>query len=249
MSLSIEKWHARFVQQAGWSHTLRHYLLKQAGLTPGARVLEVGCGTGAALSDLPTGFVLTGIDLDLARLGFARELLPGAHLAAADAHLLPIATGSVEAAFCHYLLLWVGQPRQVLAEMRRVTRSGGWVFAFSEPDYGGRLDSPAGLEALGAAQRESLISQGANPTLGRVLPGLFAEAGLASVQWGVLGSERRGLAAPEEVDMEWAVLRADLAPHMQAATLDVLESLDRKAWSTGERVLFVPTFYAAGQVP
>jgi SAM-dependent methyltransferase len=249
MSLSMDVWHARFAQQAGWSHTLRQHLLGMAGLPGRARVLEVGCGTGAVLEGLPPGHSPVGIDIDLARLHYAAGRLPAVYLCAADAHRLPLPSSAFDAAFCHYLLLWLRRPAEALSEMRRVTRPGGWVFAFSEPDYGGRIDRPDALQALGEAQAESLAAQGADTRMGRGLPALFAAVGFDAVQWGVLAAERRSPPNPAETDLEWAILRADLAGRFSPEALGELEALDRRSSASGERVLFIPTFYAAGRVP
>ena len=52
---------------------------------PGAhRILELGCGTGAVLAGLGSGFDLTGIDLSAAMLAHARRRTPGARLLEAD---------------------------------------------------------------------------------------------------------------------------------------------------------------------
>ena len=49
--------------------------------------------------------------------------------------------------------------------------------------------------------------------------------------------------------MEWAVINSDLAGiRFQPAEIQKIKSLDEKAWASGERVLFVPTFYAWGRV-
>lgn len=49
--------------------------------------------------------------------------------------------------------------------------------------------------------------------------------------------------------MEWAVLAADVKKiNKKIAVLQALKERDQKAWALGERVLFVPTFYAWGRV-
>ncbi len=64
-------WHARFLQQASWTKDLRAYLFEQAGLARAQSVLEVGCGTGAILSDLQGEAAIHGLDLDPLRLAEA----------------------------------------------------------------------------------------------------------------------------------------------------------------------------------
>ena len=86
-----------------------------------------------------------------------------------DAHQLPLADGCFDVCLCHFLLLWVTDPIQVLQEMYRVTRSGGVVMALAEPDYGSRIDYPQELSLLGKWQMDSLEQQGADPFIGRKL--------------------------------------------------------------------------------
>jgi hypothetical protein len=44
-------------------------------------------------------------------------------------------------------------------------------------------------------------------------------------------------------------LRNDLSEAIPLEELDALERIDRQANQAGERILFVPTFYAWGRVP
>lgn len=252
MSITPEGWHARFLQQAGWTRQARRYLLERIGPVEAGRVLEVGCGTGAVLAELGEGCV-HGLDIRLDYLQLARRNVPLARLAQGDAHHLPYAAGSFEATCCHFLLLWVPDPLGVVSEMRRVTQPGGAVLLMAEPDYGGRIDFPAELAALGEWQRQALRLAGANPDIGRELAGLLSQNGLADIEWGVLGGSWSGQPAPEDWEMEWRVLRADLEhiPNLlpeREAEIDALQELDRRAWGRWERVLFVPTFYAWGRV-
>ena len=53
-------WHQRYTQQAKWTYSLRKYLFEKGGLPRLARVLEVGRGTGAILSEISTAGTLHG---------------------------------------------------------------------------------------------------------------------------------------------------------------------------------------------
>jgi SAM-dependent methyltransferase len=265
-------WHARFTQQAGWTEALRRYLFERAGLAPGQRLLEVGCGTGAVLSSsILQDCQLVGLDLDREFLQQAQQnlaaiprnigytqpsshtLTPGIHtdrtvaLVQGDAHKLPYGDAAFDIVFCHFLLLWVRDPAQVVGEMRRVTRPGGWVLALAEPDYGGRVDYPEDLIELGRLQEAALRRQGAETRLGRRLSALFHAAGLVEIETGVLGGQWRAAPTAAERQQEWDVLQADLGAAVPSAELSRLRRLDEQAWLRGERALFVPTFYAMGK--
>jgi SAM-dependent methyltransferase len=250
-------WHTRFLQQAQWTRELRAYVFDMTGLTAARRALEVGCGTGAILADLSTPASVHGLDLDAGRLAEARLHAPAACLARGDAACLPYPSAAFDITFCHFLLLWLQTPLQALGEMKRVTRAGGYVLALAEPDYSKRIDQPKSLRPLGRWQAESLWRQGADPALGGRLAELFAEAGITLLEAGSLrgspgSSTGRGRGTrpltPEEREMEWAVLEADLAGFVPAWKLKRMKKLDEEAWQRGERVLHVPTYYAVGQV-
>lgn len=251
--LSQAEWHQRFVQQARWTQAIRRYLYQKVQIQNTRRVLEVGCGTGAILSDLlaSTTAQVTGIDLAFDRLVFARSIASGAHLAAADGLRLPFPPGAFDIALCHFYLLWVAQQVQALREMARVTRSGGYVIALAEPDYGGRIDYPDPLAELGQAQEQALQQQGADPRTGRRLAELMLSAELKEVQTGLLGGEWSSANPPSRdfLKQEWAVLEQDLRGTLSPTGLERLKEIDQAAWDRGERILFVPTFYAIGKVP
>ncbi len=120
-----------------------------AGIEPGMRVLEVGCGDGlltidGGLADRigPTGS-LTAVDPSMGMLARARRKLqesprPWVNFVKASAEALPFAGGSFDAvigaAFLH-----LTDVQKALAEMRRVTRDGGSVSGFNL--------LPAGMDA------------------------------------------------------------------------------------------------------
>jgi ubiquinone/menaquinone biosynthesis C-methylase UbiE len=116
-------WHARYLRQAAWTRDLRKYLLEQAGCACANRILEVGCGSGAVLSELPKPAARYGLDLDAAALAECRINAPKSLIIRADGHHIPYPDKSFDIAYCHYLLLWVKDPLQVVREMARVSRT------------------------------------------------------------------------------------------------------------------------------
>ena len=96
-----------------------------------ARVLELGCGPGFFTPHLagrvPAGFLLA-MDLQPDMLTIARERVARhthVHVACGDAMDLPLATGSLDAAFVATMLGEVPDPGACIAEVRRVLADGG----------------------------------------------------------------------------------------------------------------------------
>lgn len=239
-------WHARYTQQAGWTAQTRRYLYEKAGLTQASRVLEPGCGTGAILTDCPANS-LHGLDWDRDHLRTAQKTVPRAALVQADAVHLPYPNAVFDACLTHYFLLWVDAER-VMAEMIRVIRPGGVILALAEPDYGGRIDYPVVLAEIGRLQAEALSRQGADTQMGRKLAELFTVAGLQNVTSGVMGGEWTQKPSAVDREMEWDTLTSDLAGSLDPDRLSALRQLDSAAWQRGDRILYVPTFYAIGWV-
>ncbi|MEW6180126.1 MAG: class I SAM-dependent methyltransferase [Chloroflexota bacterium] len=242
-------WHQRFTQQARWTAQLRSYLTKKAGIHPHHRVLEVGCGSGAVLSDFKAHPFHFGLDINFENLHLARPRIATAQLTCGDAHHLPYPDGSMDFTICHFLLMWVNG-EEAVKEMRRVTRRGGAVIAMAEPDYGGRIDFPPSLAAIGTYQTQSLRDQGADPYTGRKLRSWFRSAGLVEIETGVIGAQWQNKNIDlAEISLEWEVIRSDLQNYLPPEELQALETADVHSWQEGTRILFVPTFYAIGFVP
>ena len=231
---------------------MRAHILHATGLDiTSGRILEVGSGTGAILQSLAESSAATlyGLDHKFEYLQESHKNTAGARRACGDACHLPYLTNSLDGAYCHFLLLWLADPAQALQEMRRVVRRGGWVIAFAEPDHTARIDHPAALQTLGTRQTTALRQQGADPAIGRALRGLFAQAGLQNVQAGLISGHWNDAFNPADWQQEWNILQADLENTIPSAELEHLKEIDRVAWQSGERILYIPTFYAWGQVP
>lgn len=256
MPLKAADWHKRFTQQAGWTSTSRQYLFKLAGITGDSLLLDLGCGTGAIAADLTGGASRSpvGIDISTEFLALAVDLVPDGRFVNGDGHELPFRQASFDACYCHYVLMWVEDPLLVLQEMARVTKPGSAVLALAEPDYGGRIDFPVRLEPLKELQTSGLQHLGADPELGRKLKGLFHRAGLVDITAGIIGAQWTSAPSREEFDSEWEVIRHDLEVLGKEksgllGSSEEMQMIDREAWRSGQRVLYVPTFYALGKVP
>ncbi len=240
-------WHKRYRQQANWTRELRKYIFSEIELDGSHRVLEVGCGTGAILStiDLP----VHGLDIQLASLKEAQNHVPTSPLTCADAFFLPYADASFDIVYCHFLLLWLPAPERALSEILRITRAGGHIIAFAEPDYTQRVDEPAALTELGEWQRDSLRAQGADPAIGANLAELFYGAGIEIVEAGAISTSAPDSFSAEEWALEWATLAADLAGNIPDERIQKMKILDKQARENGERILYVPTHYCWGRTP
>lgn len=242
--------HRRYLAQAGWTRSIRQHLLEMAGFVPGDWVLEVGSGTSAITSELSRGHLHTiGIDIDFPATRFAQQRDPTSSYAVSDGCQLPFGAETFDAVVCHFLLLWVEDPGRIVAEMLRVVRPGGWIIAFAEPDYGGRIDFPGELETTGELQIKALQEAGADPYLGRRLRALFQASGAEDVLTGVLGAEWRPDDLPQILASEWELLQRDLGNLVAPDELAAYHKIDQAAVEAGARTLFVPTFFGMGRAP
>ena len=238
-------WHTRYAQQAKWTRDLRAYIFDKIKLNDSHRVLEVGCGTGAILSELPARLSLHGLDLNPAALAQCKVHVPFASSIRGNALQLPYPHNSFDVVYCHFLLLWVDDPIQALLEMKRVSQK--YVIAFAEPDYKNRVDKPDELVQLGKWQADSLRREGADPNFGAQLAESFFQAGIKIIETGAIQSVESE-ASLEEWEMEWAVIEADLAGSVPSQDIQKMKVIDKAARKRSERVLHVPTYFAWGHI-
>jgi SAM-dependent methyltransferase len=111
-------------------------LMTCAGLMPGERVLDVGCGTGivaldAAARVAPGGDVV-GVDLSSRMLGVAQrramqERCTNVSFERMNAEQLGLPDSSFNVALCALALMYMPGPERAVLEMRRVLRPGGRI--------------------------------------------------------------------------------------------------------------------------
>jgi SAM-dependent methyltransferase len=129
----------RFVGR--YSPGLARGMCTAAGVRPGQRVLDVGCGSGAlvlALATIVGEENVVGVDPSEPFLEAARAKVPGARILIGSAEALPFADDEFDATMAQLVLNFLDDPRTGVAEMARVTRPGG-VVAASVWDYGGGM--------------------------------------------------------------------------------------------------------------
>jgi SAM-dependent methyltransferase len=111
-------------------------ILEVGEVAGGRRTLDVGCGFGGTLDHIRHRFpggALTGINIDVRQLQWARRLLAGSDAAdpvafvTADGCRLPVATGSVDHVLAVECVFHFPSRRQFFREAARVVRPGGTV--------------------------------------------------------------------------------------------------------------------------
>jgi len=180
----------RLTRQAALLEPLTERLFRDAGVTRGMRVLDVGSGTGdvallAARLVGPGGSVV-GVDVDGSVLETARgraEMLGLQNVTFIEGDVRAIPTGTdFDAAVGRLVLLYLTDPAEALRAIQEHVRPGG-VLAFQELDLDPSVPSrsfPAGTlwDQTGRLVIETFARAGTHIRMGRQLFGCFLDAGL-----------------------------------------------------------------------
>jgi SAM-dependent methyltransferase len=106
--------------------------MARLGLSPGERVVDVGCGCGQTLVELvglvgPHGRVF-GVDINepmLARARARSALHPNVELVLGDAQTYVFRSAAFDAVFSRFGVMFFGDPRAAFANLRKALRPGG----------------------------------------------------------------------------------------------------------------------------
>ncbi|MCO5244913.1 MAG: methyltransferase domain-containing protein [Anaerolineae bacterium] len=228
-------------RQAEWLAPARRWLLEQAELNWRRSVLDLGCGFGSVTPELVAGSIgaVVALDRNWAALHHDPTPFTGAVTSCADARRLPFADASFDLVLCQLALLWMPL-EATLAEVRRVLMPGGALVAI-EPDYGGMIEYPPEI-ASQDLWMAGLRRAGADPTVGRKLPGLLAQHGF-TVKVELLN--RLSPPAPERLDL-LAGLPLDTTSTLELNRIERAAAALTGAW---EQVVHLPFMFITAFLP
>ena len=148
---------------------------------------DIGCGNAAfsvQLDELCKPKSIVGLDPSEAQINYAKELkfnVPTEFMVG-DAMALPYAENSFDVAAMALVLFFVPEPAIGVGEMKRITKSGGLITAYSWDVLGGGLP----MEPLHAILRKRGIQYALPPSKEasqlHVMRQLWEEAGLNSIE-------------------------------------------------------------------
>ena len=160
-------------------------VLLEAGLGPGMRVADIGCGVGMVTAEIaalvgPAGHIV-GIDASGAQLAEARARLNGSgtnvtfvEASATDTGLPPV---SFDLIYNRFLLIHLNDPERALVEMRRLLRPGGILVCEDGDLTTAGSTPPSALCAFADLWDRLGPKRGVDYTLGRRLFQLVGAAG------------------------------------------------------------------------
>ena len=198
---------------------------------PGQCVLDIGSGTGALLAPLAPllqpGGSIVGIDISAVMVREANRRAEELHLPIefreGDAQRLDFPDACFDRTTANQVFVHLDDPRRALCEMVRVTRSGGLV-AVWEGDWETLV-----IDASDRSVTRRIVNFFCDNVpqgwIGRRLPRLFAEAGLADVQ---VQPETIILPGPAWLDQQYGFGRL---PEF-AERAGVITAAERQAWQT-----------------
>ncbi len=160
--------------QAAWLRGGRSRLLRRGGIERRQKIVELGAGWGIVASELCQRSGRPVLAIDRRSRPHHVDLHTNVTWVVGRAEQLPLADDSVDLIFAQFTFLWLDAQRAV-AEAMRVLAPGG-VLAVIEPDYGGLMEHPAEI-ATRSIWTAALQRVGADPCVGRKLPGFFDHVG------------------------------------------------------------------------
>jgi ubiquinone/menaquinone biosynthesis C-methylase UbiE len=169
--------------------------VRLTGLQPGARVADLGCGSGAFTTLLArAGYDCVGLDISTKLLAVGRRKYPGIDFVEGDIERLPFAPASFDGVLLSGVVHHFPDPSRCAAEVFRVLRRDGRFLAFDPNrrnpfmwlyrDRASPFYSPMG------------VTENERPVLAREVAGVFERAGFVVSSHYLSGLAYRYVASP-----------------------------------------------------
>jgi SAM-dependent methyltransferase len=159
-------------------------------LKPGMRVLDAGCGTGVVTRRMAIKVSpgeVQGVDMDSLFIEEARKIavkkgVSNIKFSVGNADDLKFEDDVFDLSYCRLVLMHVKDPLKTVAELKRVTRSGGTV-AISDQDDGGILVYPELPKMMYMFSKYGSLAKmrGEDRFIGRKLFSIMERAGLSPI--------------------------------------------------------------------
>jgi SAM-dependent methyltransferase len=224
----------RLIEQAGFFGGFTERLLVDAGIGPGMRVLDVGCGVGdvsllVASLVRPEGAVL-GVDSNPLALGHARERVSAMGLTNVDfleGDIRDLAFDEpFDAAVGRLVLMYLADPAATLRRIAALLRPGG-IIAFQEltlTESGLTYPEAPLLQRTGTLINETFRRAGMEMEMGLKLYPAFIAAGLPAP---AMRAERPIGGGPDFPGYRWmAQITRSILPLMEQLGVANAEDID-----------------------
>ncbi len=245
---------ARLKKQAAIVSEMEGRVLRDVGLKPGMRVLDLACGPGvvtALLAETVNPADVVGVDLSENLLNEARTYLKSCGIDNAtfqqgDVYSLDETLGLFDFIYTRFLFQHLADPKQALSKILPRLSPGGRLCVVDIDDAWLTLHpEPAGFHRFTKRAAEGQSRSGGDRNVGRKLGGMLQEAGLEQVDVHVTTVHSHQLGMRNFLDITTGFKKEQVAEEHAGEVIEDLQEIykwvDMKdAWG------FVAVFVATG---
>jgi SAM-dependent methyltransferase len=166
-------------------------LFDRAGISPGIKCLEIGCGSGDMSLELArrvgAGGQVLGVDIDLTKIELARREAAQLQVDNVEFRVLDIRESDLTAAFdpvyARFVLTHLSDPERVVGLIHNLLKPGGLI-VLVDIDFSGHFVYPesSAFNRYHELYCAAVQKRGGDPNIGPRLPLLLRQNGFADIQ-------------------------------------------------------------------